>query len=231
MGSVRERAGQLALLLRAGGSTLKAKRTAELGFWQQRQAAEGTLGNAHYERFFTSAFGLDREFYRGRSMLDVGCGPRGSLEWADVAAERVGLDPLADRYRALGTDRHAMRYVSAPAEHIPFPDGHFDVVSSFNSLDHVDDLAATVAELKRVTAAGGTLLLITDVGHRPTVTEPVAFGFEVVDRFAPEFATVDVRRLEKREDGVYASVEAAVPYDDADPTPRYGLLVARLARR
>ena len=29
---------------------------------------------------------------------DIGCGPRGSLEWATMAAERVGLDPPVNKY-------------------------------------------------------------------------------------------------------------------------------------
>lgn len=49
----------------------------------------------------------------GRRVLDVGCGPRGSLEWADRARVRVGLDPLVDAYRELGVADHAMGYVAA----------------------------------------------------------------------------------------------------------------------
>ena len=99
------------------------------------------LSNAHYAWCFTDCFGLPLELYDGKRVLDVGCGPRGSLEWAERAAERVGLDPLADEYQRLHSREHAMTYVAAPAESIPFPDGHFDVVSTMNSLDHVDDLA------------------------------------------------------------------------------------------
>ena len=38
-------------------------------------------------------FNLDKSFYKNKRILDVGCGPRGSLEWDDMALERVGLDP------------------------------------------------------------------------------------------------------------------------------------------
>ncbi len=75
-------------------------------------------------------FGLPLELYDGKRVLDLGCGPRGSLEWAERAAERVGLDPLADEYQRLHSREHAMTYVAAPAEAIPFPDSHFDVVST-----------------------------------------------------------------------------------------------------
>src|SRR5438105_4063844 len=124
-----------------------AKRRAELAYWRDRHSAEhGTLGNAHYEPLYTTAFGLDRGSYAGRRVLDIGCGPRGSLEWADIAAQRVGLDPLVPDYRKLGIDRHQMEYCAAPSHKIPFPDGHFDFVTCLNALDHVDDFEGTVAE-------------------------------------------------------------------------------------
>ena len=208
------------------------KRAAEFAFWEQRAAASptGTLDSGHYRDIYTTGFGLPLSFFAGKRFLDIGCGPRGSLEWADMAAERVGLDPLADDYRSFGTERHAMTYVSSPAERMPFPDASFDVVATCNSLDHVDDLDATIAEIKRVSAPGGTLLLITEVGHQPTPTEPLTFGFEVLDLFAPEF-TVDERwDFEMVHELVYASLLAAVPYDHDEATPRSGILRARSHR-
>src|SRR3954468_20042683 len=105
----------------------------ELAFWRARMDDEGgRLENRHYEHFFTTWFGLDRDFYVGRRVLDVGCGPRGSLEWATMAARRAGLDPLADAYRSeLGASERAMEYLAAGAEAIPAPDDAFDVVTSF----------------------------------------------------------------------------------------------------
>lgn len=129
------------LLRRLG---FNAKETYELMYWKSVARREGQLANDHYQRIYTSLLGLDVSFYAGKRILDIGCGPRGTLEWADMAAERVGLDPLVESYRALGIDQHKMRYVNAPSEQIPFEDGHFDVILSLNSLDHVDDLDKTI---------------------------------------------------------------------------------------
>ena len=98
------------------------KKKRALGFWKWRLEQEVTLGNAHYQPFYTSFFGLDEDHYRDKRILDIGCGPRGSLEWAHMAAERVGLDSLADEYLKLGADQHQMTYVAAPAERIPYAD-------------------------------------------------------------------------------------------------------------
>jgi hypothetical protein len=91
------------------------KHSAELAFWERRRATAGDLeqGIPFYRWAFTEHFSLAADFYAGRRLLDVGCGPRGSLEWADMAAERVGLDPLADRYAALRSRPHAMTYVAS----------------------------------------------------------------------------------------------------------------------
>jgi|tagenome__1003787_1003787.scaffolds.fasta_scaffold20828955_1 SAM-dependent methyltransferase len=207
------------------------KGRAEMVYWTRKAVQQGALAHTHYRTFFTEAFGIEESFYDGKRLLDVGCGPRGSLEWADSASERVGLDPLADLYLKLGAEAHRMRYVAAPAEAMPFADGSFDVVSSFNSLDHVDDLDRTVAEIVRVLAPGGVFLLLTDVGHKPTIAEPRAFGWEVVKLFQPALRVDMEQHLEKADShAVYRSAREGVPYDHSDPKVRYGLLVARLVK-
>lgn len=154
------------------------KERAELAFWRARADDEGELGNDHYRHFFTAFFGLSPDDYRGKSIIDIGCGPRGSLEWAEEARERVGLDSLVQKYRGLGIERHKMRYVDAPVEVIPFPLERFDFVTCFNALDHVEDLFGALAEIQRVLKKDGTFLLIVEVNHEPTVTEPVAISEE-----------------------------------------------------
>jgi SAM-dependent methyltransferase len=204
-----------------------AKRTAELAYWRRRQAEEQVLENDWYRDAFTTAFGLDESFYAGKRILDVGCGPRGSLEWATMASERVGLDPLAKAYERLNGGVHGMTYVAARSEKIPYPTGHFDIVSSVNSLDHVDDLEATIDEITRVTADGGTLLILTNVNHLPTRTEPQFFSWDVLGGFAG-FQVAEERRLEA-DAGVLVDALGNVPYDK-DAPPHAGTLVARLVR-
>ncbi len=208
------------------------KRRAELGYWRERVAREGE-GLAHfwYERFFCDHFGLTREDYAGRSVLDVGCGPRGSLEWAGMAARRVGLDPLADDYVRLTGGRHAMEYVEAPSERMPFADASFDVVASFNSLDHVEDLDATAREMIRVLAPGGRLLLLVMVDHDPTPMEPHRLSWDCTSLFAPPLLLDRELRYEDTRDGsLYEGIDAGVRYDETDSRPRVGLLSARFSK-
>jgi ubiquinone/menaquinone biosynthesis C-methylase UbiE len=155
---------------------------------------------------------------------------REALEWADMVAERVGVDPLAESYRTLGVENQKMTYVAAPAEAIPFADGYFDVVTSFNSLDHVDDLDACIVEIVRVVARGGLFLLLTDVNHKPTVCEPVTYSWDIVEKFSPTLVLIEQEHFEKNADGMYQSLRARVRYDYGSPVDRYGILSAKFTK-
>lgn len=209
----------------------KSKAESEMDYWHGRKSAEGTLNNAHYKPFYTSHFGLDDDFYAGKRILDIGCGLRGSLEWADMTAERIGLDPLADSYMTIGATEHKMKYVASGAEHTPFEDGHFDVVCSFNSLDHVDDLDAAIAEIKRIVAPGGLFLLLTDVNHEPTPCEPTCYSWDIVERFQPEMEGTDVRHYERVESGLYDSIDGGEPYDHSNEQHRPGVLSVKFVKK
>ena len=203
--------------------SLSDKRAEELDYWRRRKAEEGTFHASWYEHFYTEHFGLGVEDYTGLHVLDIGCGPRGSLDWAENAAERIGLDPLADDYRELRSEGYQMEMIASGSESIPFADGHFDIVASFNSLDHVDDLDKTISEIKRVVCPGGFFLLLTDVNHKATLCEPIEYGWEIAQGFTDVLEIVEERRLEKPEANMYQSIRANVSYDMEDKTQRYGI--------
>jgi ubiquinone/menaquinone biosynthesis C-methylase UbiE len=202
----------------------------ELMYWTNQKKTNSQLSNAHYVHFYTTFWGLNFEFFNGKKILDIGCGPMGSLEWADMTTERVGLDPLADSYKALGTDNHKMKYVASGSEKIPFVDGHFDVVCSYNSLNHVDDLDKTITEIKRVVKPGGLFLLITEVDHDPTPAEPIFFSFDIVEKFKPEFAILDEHHYEMY-DGVYQSLYKNTAYDHRNKKKRDGILAVKFGKQ
>ena len=209
---------------------IRIKRIRELYYWKYMKEGEKDLSSKHYQEFFTSHFDLNKEFYINKKILDIGCGPRGSLEWADMVSERIGLDCLANEYLKLGADKHKMAYVNAPAEKIPFDEDYFDVVSSFNSLDHVDDIDNTIKEIKRVLKPKGIFLLITDVNHEPTVTEPLTFSWDIINEFEPEFEKIEEKHYEKQ-NGIYKSIRENKIYDHKDLTKRPGVLSVRFKKK
>lgn len=212
-----------------GIQSRRSKEWFEWLYWQWQKWREGRLAHEHYAYFFTEYFGLSAADYAGKKVLDIGCGPRGSLEWAVMATERIGLDPLADKYLEMGASQHSMTYIQGTAEQIPFPDGYFDLTASFNSLDHTDELSASIAEIKRVTAPGGYFLLISDIHLTPTLCEPSAFGWDIVSRFEPEMTLIRQRAYEGN--ALWRSIRAGVPFDHQNPAERYGVLTALFRRR
>ncbi len=123
----------------------------------------------------------------------MGCGPRGSLEWATMAAQAIGIDPLAGQYRYYRQLQH-MQLLKGFAEKLPLATASADVLSFFNSLDHVDDLAAALAEAARVLKPNGLLLILADVHPQPTLCEPSGFGWAFGQQLGPEWQLLNERR-------------------------------------
>ena len=148
---------------------------------------------------------------------------------ADEASRRVGLDPLADDYRELGTDAHTMKYVASP-EAMPFADGGVRRSDQHQLADHVDDLERTASEIKRVTRPGGHLVLAVEVGHDLTWTEPQSLR-DVCDVFAAAFEVVSRGEYERDEVWMFDAALRRERFDHANGSPRSGVLTAVMRRR
>jgi SAM-dependent methyltransferase len=104
---------------------------------------------------------------RGGRLLDAGCGTGGFLRWAlDRASfERVcGTDVSAEAL-ALARERVPEgEFLTAPLRALPFGAASFDLVVANDVLQHVPeaDVGASLAELRRVTAPTGALLVRTN---------------------------------------------------------------------
>jgi len=174
---------------------INSKELYEYAYWRMRKFQEPVLENDHYEKMFTELSGVDRDFYDNKIVLDIGCGPRGSLEWATNAKRRIGLDPLVNSYRKLGINDHEMEYVHSGAEKMPFDDGYFDIVTSYNSLDHVDDFKKVALEICRILKPGGEFLIVVEIHAQPTIAEPVVLPWDFLDVFKTSMSIVEDRYL------------------------------------
>lgn len=126
---------------------------------------------------------LPRDAFRGLRVLDVGAGPMPSGE-AFIGCELYCMDPLLLRYLECGWPLHpygpCTRFVCGFSESMPFKSHGFDVVISVNAIDHVDDLASTAAEIRRVLRPEGGLCLHAHY-HRPTSTEPIELDDALIE--------------------------------------------------
>ena len=80
-------------------------------------------------------------------LLDIGCGTGLTTEPWDCI--RHGADP-APKLLARARQKDKIKYVQAPAENIPYPDGFFDVVISITAIQNFQDIEKGLKEIKRV---------------------------------------------------------------------------------
>jgi 2-polyprenyl-3-methyl-5-hydroxy-6-metoxy-1,4-benzoquinol methylase len=100
----------------------------------------------------------------GRDVLDVGCNTGyGTMRFVPVARRVVGVDvsPRAIEAARLRAPAGEAEFVVSSGFGLPFGDDEFDLVTSFQVLEHVPDAAAFLEELARVTRPGGTVILAT----------------------------------------------------------------------
>jgi SAM-dependent methyltransferase len=146
------------------------------------------IARAEVRRVLREAGIDDPRFFEGKVVLDIGPGPLGFPD-ACGAALSIGVEPLAERFAEAGLmipDSRAV-YLAVGAEQIPLVSGTVDVALSRNSLDHVRDPDAVVAEVHRLLRPGGTFILNVDLDHPATATEPHTFSVERVGQLLTPF--------------------------------------------
>lgn len=100
----------------------------------------------------------------GRDVLDVGCNTGyGTMRFTTVARRVVGVDVSPRAIEAAQHRAEAGRpeFVLGGGLDLPVPDHAFDLVTSFQVLEHVPDPIAFLRELARVTRPGGQIILAT----------------------------------------------------------------------
>jgi SAM-dependent methyltransferase len=113
-----------------------------------------------------------RPWCRDRAVLDAGCGVGyGAAHLAEVAASVVGVDRDEDAI-AYARERYARPNLELRVGDLldlAVADGSFDVVCSFETIEHLDDVDAFLAEVVRVLRPDGVFLVST-----PRVDETTA---------------------------------------------------------
>ena len=94
-----------------------------------------------------------------RRILDAGCGTGNNLRHLEAFGPALGVDLSAEALRFCRT--RGVKVARAELLRLPFPDGSFDCVTSFDVIYHrwVSDDRAAVREMVRVLRPGGRLLL------------------------------------------------------------------------
>jgi len=116
---------------------------------------------SEYVRDCLSAIDLDKP-----NSLDIGCG--GGIIAEDLAQFSASVTGVDISLASLETARsHAMqngldiKYIESPAESLPFKDNSFELITCCDVLEHVDDVAKVISEVKRVLKPGGIFVYDT----------------------------------------------------------------------
>jgi demethylmenaquinone methyltransferase / 2-methoxy-6-polyprenyl-1,4-benzoquinol methylase len=149
---------------RAGARATLAKRRTDVASMFDGVAARYDLAND------VLSLGQDRSWRRavleavdarpGDRVLDLAAGTGTSSEpFAEAGATVVPTDLSLGMLRVGKQRRPALSFVAADALQLPYADGAFDAVTISFGLRNVEDTAAALIEMRRVTKTGGTLLV------------------------------------------------------------------------
>lgn len=126
------------------------------------------LGMPVFDRLFYRRYRREAMSHATGRLLMVGVGPGTDLLFVpDAVTSVAALEPDAAMRRMAGAlaRRHGVNVdvVNGVGESIPFPDKSFDSVHVGLVLCSVDDVAATLNEIRRVLAPGGRLVVLEHV--------------------------------------------------------------------
>jgi ubiquinone/menaquinone biosynthesis C-methylase UbiE len=127
-----------------------------LDFETEEQYCLGLIHRKAYERARTMA--------KGQDVLDIGCNNGyGTKIISKNCASIIGVDvsdqAVAEAQRTYATGDLQFRVISGLS--LPFEDQTFDLITSFQVIEHVADVEEYLSEIKRVLKTGGKVVFTT----------------------------------------------------------------------
>jgi SAM-dependent methyltransferase len=138
------------------------RRTADHEHWSRVSAEWIAWARApNHDTFWAYRDSLIAFIGRGKGeALDVGCGEgRVSRELKACGYRVTASDPVGEFVNAAKEARSADDYVVASGTALPFDDARFDLVMAYNVLMDVEDVPATIKEIRRVLRPAGMLVV------------------------------------------------------------------------
>lgn len=138
-------------------------------------------------------YAIAMELVKNKKVLDIACGEGyGSNLLAKNAAHVTGVDINNDVVK-LATGKYQkqkLEFFTGTVENIPAADKQFEVVVSFETLEHIADHKKMMDEIKRVLQPGGLLIISTPDKKNYTDNTGRKNPFHVKELYEEEFKTL-----------------------------------------
>ncbi len=112
-----------------------------------------------------SRYRFAQAYFEGKVVLDVACGTGFGCDMICRARAKlvvgvdINLEGLRTGFKHFNSG--SVKFVRADGIALPFRDGSFDVVTSFETIEHVADYLTLLREIRRVLKHGGRIILST----------------------------------------------------------------------
>ncbi|MBK9164635.1 MAG: methyltransferase domain-containing protein [Acidobacteria bacterium] len=174
------------------------------------------------------------EMVAGKRVLDIACGTGYGIGLLQQTARSVcGVDVDAEAAAQARLEcGESSAVILGDGLRLPFTDASFDVVTSFETVEHIHDRPGFLRELERVLSPGGFLLLSTPNAHytRPVNGKP-SNPFHVYE-YTPEELGEELRKVFIVEEHLGQSLEIGKSispfYLDQQRLPRKPIVQAKL---
>ncbi len=172
-------------------------------------------------------------FVAGRRVLDIACGTGYSMAILHEGARAViGVDADLDAVRVASRQQGGGPALVGDGARLPFADGVFDTVTSFETLEHLEPRDRFLAELRRVLRPDGVCVLSTpNANYTNPIDGRPRNPFHVHEYTPDELASAlgrQFRRVEMLGQALDARFAISPFWDDQQKLPRDAGIQTRL---
>lgn len=184
--------------------------------------AEGTAEQAYDH---VSRYRLAERYIRGREILDMGCGAGyGSYLMSGAARGVTGVD-LSEEAVAYAAGHYQvpnLRYGTADVTSLPYRDGTFEAIVSFEVIEHIPEPERQVVEAKRVLADDGLFIVSTPDKHTYANERVASNPHHLKEMYVPEFREMLERHFEHVQLYYQGAISGSIITPDRDRLPEAG---------
>ncbi len=138
-------------------------------------------------------YAIATDLVENKKVLDIACGEGyGSYLLASSAADVTGIDadlPTIESARRKYKKDH-LRFLTGTATALPCKNNEFDIVVSYETLEHLEDHKGMLGEIKRVLTPGGLLILSTPNKEIYSDKKSYSNPFHVKELYEKELVTL-----------------------------------------